>query len=238
MSGTPRLRLAAFAYHDVADDPSTSGLQRPTAVSYKLPVALFRAHLDAIAASGQPVGQPVTALEPDADASHVVLTFDDGGRSALAVAEELSRRGWAGHFLIVSDRIGTPGFVAPADLRHLVETGHVVGSHSRTHPDVFSAESEARMREEWRASRARIEDITGAPCVVASVPGGDSSPLVVGTAAEAGNRVLFTSVPVVRPQWAGDCLVVGRMSPRQRTPARRIGELASFRGWDRELRQR
>jgi len=29
---------------------------------------------------------------------HVLLTFDDGGKSALYASDQLSRRGWKGHF--------------------------------------------------------------------------------------------------------------------------------------------
>lgn len=219
-------------YHDVSDVPSSSGLQRRTALRYKMPTRTFIAQLDAIAATG---ASPTGVTDEPIDGGRLFLTFDDGGISSRWIGDELFRRGWIGHFFMVSERIGTPRFMGSEDLRALRRQGHVVGSHSETHPDVFSALTRERMMREWTASASRISEILGEPCQVASVPGGDISDLVLETASEAGFRWLFTSEPEAETRVVGGCTILGRVCPRNRTPADRVAGLAGLQGWEREM---
>jgi peptidoglycan/xylan/chitin deacetylase (PgdA/CDA1 family) len=223
-------RVAAFTFHEVCDDPHSSGLQRRAAVPYKHSTAQFRATLDsisdAIAASG---------LKPGlVGISTVILTFDDGGRSATDAARELDRRGWKAHFFLVADFIGRPGFLDDDAIRDLHQAGHGVGNHSATHPDIFRALSPQAMRDEWTRCRDRVEAITGAACTVASVPGGDSSEEVYASAADTGIQYLFTSEPTPQPFSHGECLVLGRANVKADTSPERCGRLARFEGWQRE----
>lgn len=229
--------LASFAYHDVTDDPTDTGFQRPGAMPYRLGVTTFREHLAAIASGARPPAL-VTALEPRAGGRHLLLTFDDGGRSALRVSDLLAERGWRGHFFVVTGLIGTRGFLDTDGVRALRRAGHVVGSHSHTHPDIFRELSRRRMVEEWRTSTGILEDLLGEACTVASVPGGDSSSTVPVAAAEAGIRFLFTSDPVLAPRLVGDCWVFGRFNVKRTTPVRRIAALAAFDGWTGALLHR
>lgn len=226
--------VAAFAYHDVTDRPHESGLQRPGAAAYTLSGAAFGRHLDAIA-SGLLRPELVTAIDLTAPGQHLLLTFDDGGKSALHVADKLSHRGWRGHFFIITDRIGERTFLDADEIRYLRRCGHVVGSHSHTHPDIFREQTIAQMVTEWRTSSDRLADLLGEPCTVASVPGGDISQLVLASAGIAGLRFLFTSEPTLAPRSAGGCWVLGRFCPKATTLPTRIRELAGFRGWGRAL---
>jgi peptidoglycan/xylan/chitin deacetylase (PgdA/CDA1 family) len=230
-SNTP---VATFAYHDVTDRPQESGLQRPGAAPYTLGVAPFRQHLDAIA--GGPLRpERVTAIDLTAPGRHLLLTFDDGGKSALHTADELSRRGWSGHFFIITGRIGERTFLDAAGIRYLRRCGHVIGSHSHTHPDIFREQTKAQMVAEWRTSRDRLADLLGEPCTVASVPGGDISPLVLESAGAAGLSFLFTSEPRLAPRSVGGCWIMGRFCPKATTPPARIRALAELRGWEQAL---
>src|SRR4051812_43792365 len=108
MSAAPQAEIAAFTFHEVCADPRSSGLQRRAAMPYKHTPEQFRAVLDAIADGGLragvlPSGKP--------SGRHLVLTFDDGGRSAIDAANELEHRGWRGYFFLVADFIGRPGFM-------------------------------------------------------------------------------------------------------------------------------
>ena len=236
-SGNPETAItavAAFAYHDVADRPQESGLQRPGAAPYTLGRAVFSQHLDAIA-NGPLRPELVTAIDLTAPGRHVLLTFDDGGRSALHAADELSRRGWLGHFFIITDRIGERTFLNAEGIRYIRRCGHIIGSHSHTHPDIFREQTLAQMVAEWRTSRDRLADLLGEPCTVASVPGGDISPRVLESAGAAGLRFLFTSEPTLAPQSVAGSWVLGRFCPKATTSSLRIGELARFHGWERAL---
>jgi peptidoglycan/xylan/chitin deacetylase (PgdA/CDA1 family) len=230
----PAVAVASFGYHEVTDDPASAGFQRPGALPYKHMRDAFARDLEAIAA-GPCAPERVTALDLAAPGRHLLLTFDDGGKSAVSIADTLAARGWRGHFFVVTGLIGTRTFLTAPEIRYLQQCGHVVGSHSETHPDIFREQPFDRMVEEWRVSRDRLAQLLGEPCATASVPGGDISPLVLESADTAGLSYLFTSEPVLRPVHVGQCWVLGRFMPKAWTPAARIGELAAFRGWRRAL---
>ncbi len=230
----PERAVAAFAYHDVTDDPPDSGFRGPGALPFKLGWSAFRQHLDAMAGASIPP-QLVTTVDLTAPGRSLLLTFDDGGTSALPVGDELCRRGWLGHFFIVTDRIGQRGFLDTAGIRYLRACGHVVGSHSHTHPNIFREQTADQMAVEWRTSRDRLADLLGEPCTVAAVPGGDISPLVLQSAGAAGLRYLFTCEPTLGPLLVEGCWVLGRFSAKVTTSASRVRELAGFHGWARAL---
>lgn len=230
----PTSAIAAFAYHDVTDTPEDSGFGGSGARPFKLDRGAFAAQLDAIAqATFAP--QLVTAIDPAAPGRALLLTFDDGGSSALYTGDELSRRGWRGHFFVVTERIGERAFLDAAGIRYLRACGHVVGSHSHTHPHIFREQTLDQMLAEWRSSADRLADLLGEPCTTAAVPGGDISPLVLDSAASAGFRHLFTCEPTLTPASVGGCWVLGRFSVKASTPAARIRQLAQFRSWERAL---
>jgi hypothetical protein len=110
-----------------------------------------------------------------------------------------------------------------------------VGSHSHTHPNIFSELSPAKMAEEWRTSCDRLSQVLGAPCNIASLPGGDQSAAVFRSAHQAGIQWLFTSEPMLTPQKVGDCWIVGRVCSKRDTPSKQVQALAEFRGWQRAL---
>jgi len=222
--------LAGFMFHEVTDDPTSSGFQRPGAMPYKHGTAAFARCLDAIAASDVAPAL-ITDLGPASAGRHILLTFDDGGRSALVAAAELERRGWRGHFFIVTSLVGTSGFLDEAGIRQLHQAGHVVGSHSHRHPAIFREQTPARMHEEWRVSIDRLAQWLGEPCLTAAVPGGDISQRVLESADAAGLRYLFTSEPWLTPRYVGGCMILGRFSVKATTPPAHVRRLARFQGW-------
>lgn len=224
--------IATLMYHEVTDDPASSGFQRPAARRYLHSTAAFARHLEAIA-RGPLVPELVTRLDPSGPGRHLLLTFDDGGASARYAADELSRRGWPGHFFIVTGRLGERTFLGPSDLRAIRSAGHVIGSHSHTHPDIFRNCSRQQLMEEWRSSKSVLEDLLGEPCVAASVPGGDLSTTVVETAADTGFHYLFTSEPVLAPARLRQCWVLGRLCLKAGCAPRRLEALIRFQGWGR-----
>jgi len=220
-------RIIVLEYHDVVPAAafSSSGFSGPGADSYKLTTAAFDAHLAAIAATGTRAGvsgEEAVASSPAGTSdgrARVLLTFDDGGRSALTeIAPRLESLGWRGHFFMTTSQIGATGFLTAGDLRELHARGHVVGSHSHSHPIRMSACSVDELRGEWKESVALHSDILRTPVRAASVPGGYFSQVVAETAADAGIRLLFTSEPTVRPMRVGSCTVLGRYTLRRDDP--------------------
>jgi peptidoglycan/xylan/chitin deacetylase (PgdA/CDA1 family) len=233
-SPSTRATVAGFCYHDVTENPSDSGLQRNAATPFKLRPDQFSAHLEAIAGS---VARPelISEVELTRPGRHVLLTFDDGGKSAVRVADELNRRGWRGHFFIATSLIGRRTFLDAGEIRNLRQCGHVVGTHSHTHPNIYRELEWERMVVEWRQSSDILAQILGEPCIVGSVPGGEISDQVLRSADRAGLRFLFTSEPWLHPRVVGGCWVLGRYCAKASTSAREIADLAGFQGWTGKL---
>jgi peptidoglycan/xylan/chitin deacetylase (PgdA/CDA1 family) len=221
-------------YHEVTDDPRSSGFQRAAALPYTYTRSAFAAHLDAIASASM-TPQLVTDL-PLGNGKmgrHLLLTFDDGGASARYAADQLESRGWRGHFFIVTARIGERTFLKRSDIVALRQAGHLVGTHSHTHPDIFRGLSPGMMVTEWRVSCAILEALLGEPCLAASVPGGDISRMVLESVGEAGVRYLFTSEPYLKPERVGATWVLGRVILKSGVSPATIHDLVAFRGWQR-----
>jgi peptidoglycan/xylan/chitin deacetylase (PgdA/CDA1 family) len=226
-------RQISLLYHDVLPEgaeASSSGFGGADADIYKLGESLFSEHLERIAELG---ADRVTALtEPTmprerASRAPVLFTFDDGGVTAdEPTARLLEERGWRGHFFVVTERLGRKGFLNPSQLVQMRKRGHLIGSHSHTHPAGFSRLSYERMVQEWRQSREILEKILGEPVWSASVPGGFYSREVARAAREAGYRVLFNSEPAAGPTDVDGLLVLGRYGIQHRTSAEAALRLA------------
>ena len=207
MTPRPGGRAISLMFHDVVDagDWTQSGFSTPGADLYKLEREKFEEHLNGIRVTPSIVGAPQLSRSP------FFLTFDDGGLSAYSIiAPMLEARGWRGHFFVTTDRIGTRGFLSSTQIRELVERGHVIGSHSCSHPARISACTPDELRHEWEDSLAALTAIVGVPIKVASVPGGFYSKAVGEAAARAGVNLLFTSEPTTRVRAISGCVLVGR----------------------------
>lgn len=216
--------MTSLLYHDVLSDPQnpSSGFSGADADIYKLPLAEFEQHLSAIAATGAEVfAGPVDALPAVVRRPRIVLlTFDDGGSSAWPVAADaLGRHGWKGVFFVTTRRIGTPGFLTADAIRSLAADGHLVGSHSASHPTRMAALTPDELQREWAESRNRLEEILGSAVSYGSIPGGYYSDAVAEAAAESGYRLLFTSEPRRQPWSHREVLLSGRFSIVRHTPA-------------------
>lgn len=229
-SGTRPLKAAALLYHDVVEPgrPEASGFQGAGPDRYKLDRPDFDDHLGAL---DERVRHPPAAapeLEDEASDSTLpwLLTFDDGGASARLIGETLAERGWRGHFFVTTDFIGTKGFVKVDDIRALESAGHVIGSHSCSHPHRMAACSWTQLLEEWQRSTAALGEIVGHRVSVASVPGGEYSGTVARAAAAAQIEHLFTSEPVLAVKQVEGCRVWGRLSIVRGDPPERAADLA------------
>ena len=226
--------MTALLYHDVLRDPRNpdSGFPGADANIYKLSEAAFERHLSAIGGSGAAVfaGPAETLGSVVRRPEIVILTFDDGGVSGWPVTSDcLARRGWRGVFFVTTGYIGTPGFLSADAIRGLVKEGHVVGSHSVSHPARMAALTPDELRHEWAESRATLENILGSKVTCGSIPGGYYSESVAEAAAAAGYRLVFTSEPRRRPWDRGEVQLAGRFSVVRNTPANLAAALGQGR---------
>src|ERR1044071_4176434 len=100
-------------YHDIVERgaDNASGFPGRDAALYKLERAAFVQHLRAVAEAARDSVSTVFDLAPDtangARRAPVLITFDDGGESAHAVAAPLLEEfGWRGHFFVTAGRVG------------------------------------------------------------------------------------------------------------------------------------
>jgi peptidoglycan/xylan/chitin deacetylase (PgdA/CDA1 family) len=229
------VNAVGLMYHDVVpiDHAEASGFPGGDSARYKLAPAHFNEHanaLDEVVHHGSCRVARATAPWPT-DACPVFLTFDDGGISgADVVAETLERRGWLGHFFITTAYIGRPGFMTPRHLRELHARGHVIGSHSHSHPLQMARRSRGQLQGEWMQSIARLQDTLGSPVTVASIPGGGYSRAVAETARDAGILQLFTSRPTVHCWHIGRLVAIGRFAMTRSSSPRHAADIVSGRG--------
>ena len=132
---------------------------------------LFRARMEALAASGPPV---VPLGECLRSPGTIALTFDDGFANFATDAWPVLRRlGFAATLFVVSGRVGArnawnnPGAGIPdlplldwADLEALAREGVELGAHSHTHADLTRVAAE-RLTEELERPAEMIAERTG-----------------------------------------------------------------------------
>jgi peptidoglycan/xylan/chitin deacetylase (PgdA/CDA1 family) len=230
------MRAVSLLYHDVIDpgDYTSSGFSIPGANRYKLERQEFEMHLGAIAQVSR--RKPACVLDflrggssgTDQASPPFFMTFDDGGSSAWpCIASLLELLGWKGHFLITAGYIGARAFLGKDEIRTLRKSGHIVGSHSTSHPERMSACGWQELVREWDMSVKTLSDILGEGVTVASVPGGYYSRRVAEAAATAGIKALFNSEPTTKCRWVDGCLVLGRYSMQRGMPPRVAAGLAA-----------
>lgn len=224
MRSVTRMEPIVFLlFHDVyVSDPRESGFASPAADRYKLSVAQFERELRGLASVQQ-------------RAMPFALTFDDGGVSFYTcIADRLEALGWRGYCLISTDYIDRPAFLSRSHIRELHRRGHVIGSHSASHPPFMHQCSRPAIVDEWRTSIATLEDVIGGRIDIASVPGGCYSHTVAEAAAAAGVKTLFTSEPVCTTAFVNGCRIDGRFTIRQHSApglAARLVTRAPFSRW-------
>jgi peptidoglycan/xylan/chitin deacetylase (PgdA/CDA1 family) len=222
------VRAITLAYHDVADDASKLACSaRPGIALYTIKPQDFRRHLEAMRERKAPI-TTINNVRQSGSGLPVFITFDDGSESAYTcVADELERYGWRGHFFITTNWIGRSGFMNAAQIRELHRRGHVIGSHSCSHPARMSRLSMEEMVREWAKSREVLGWITGEPMRTGSVPNGFYSSDCARAAARVGIELLFTSQPRSVSFVVERCTVLGRYSITRTTKPAFAADIAA-----------
>jgi peptidoglycan/xylan/chitin deacetylase (PgdA/CDA1 family) len=227
------VKALSIMYHDVVDPggAAASGFPGVWADRYKIDQGQFVEHLARIdAAVPDHLVGLVNSSVTWAGRRPLFLTFDDGGVSAYTKAAGLlEQHGWRGHFFITTDFIDQPHFLARDQIRELGRRGHVIGSHSCSHPARISGCSWQDLLREWGESVGILAEILGEPVTTASVPGGFYSRQVAEAASQCGIRFLFTSEPTKRTWTVDRCLVLGRYFIQSDTPAATAAAFATGR---------
>lgn len=208
------MKVYSLMYHDVVKRNSDSGFLSPLADNYKVCSDLFISHLSAIkqARQDRPVLIDTYIAEPGREPAFL-LTFDDGGESAYpCIVDILDEFGWKAHFFISTDYINSSGFLTVEQIRRIRKRGHIIGTHTCSHPDRITSFNFSRIINEWSVSVKILSDIIGEPVKIGSVPYGQVNKNVIKAAAMSGIKVLFVSTPIIgiNNYFGGNCKTIGR----------------------------
>jgi len=217
--------IISFGYHDVVcDNNFESGFQNIGAIQYKLRSNVFEHQIGIIS----------DYLESkQLDKNLVALTFDDGGESFYSViAPVLEKYGFKGYFFITTSLIGTKGFVSREQVKELHTRGHVIGTHSHTHPKNISNLSYGKIEEEWSNSVEILSNIISEKVRVASIPGGFYSEKSRKALLKCGIEIIFTSYPSRKVRHNADNqYIIGRFSIKKDTSSKSLIRLISNNGF-------
>ena len=135
-------------------------------------------------------GEADAAIRAGSAEGSICLTFDDGKQSAFpAILSALARGARCSQF-IITERVGTAGFMTWSQIRELSDAG--VGSHTRSHPEL-PALSRGALDGELAGSRAEIEDRLGREVRSFAYPYGLFDRATVLAVRSAGYRQAFTT---------------------------------------------
>lgn len=217
------MKQIVLMYHDIiGHDKKESGFLQTAALKYKVNVDNFEAQIAAVDRYLKDKGLCK---------NQVVFTFDDGGESFLTeVAPILEKYGFSGIFFIATGYIGTPGFLSVSQIKELAARGHIIGSHSHSHPSRMNSLKPSEIVEEWRYSKMLLDDILPAETKIASIPNGYSSKEVLRAMRDNGLTVLYTSEPVTKIRHYMNAQVIGRYAVTCNTTVDMLINLISSRG--------
>jgi len=222
------VRAISLCLHDVLDIEHV----KPGDV-YTLKLTDFSEHLTAIERQ-KPSIHTIRYRYEWGKQTPVFLTFDDGTAGAyIFAAAELEKHGWRGHFFITTDWIDRDGYMDRDQIRDLHRRGHIIGTHSCSHPERMSHLAPTELLREWKDSCKILSAIVQCPITTASVAGGYYSQAVAQAAASAGIQVLFNSEPTSTIAVVHKCLVLGRYSVQSFTMPAVSAAIAAGRRWPR-----
>ncbi|MEH6837301.1 MULTISPECIES: polysaccharide deacetylase family protein [Priestia] len=112
----------------------------------------------------------------------IFITFDDGYKNNLTILPIFQRAASpqfhpAATIFVISDFIGRPNRLSPADLKKFVDSGFFsIQSHTATHPDLTKTKN---LSYELADSKRKIEAITSQPVIALAYPYGKVDSRVV-----------------------------------------------------------
>jgi peptidoglycan/xylan/chitin deacetylase (PgdA/CDA1 family) len=164
----------------------------PGYVRYILPEELFRSQMTWLA-QGQWRGLSVSEALEYPSANSVAITFDDGSETDLiSAAPILKENGFRATFYVTAGFVGKRGYLSPAQLRELRQSGFEIGCHSMTHAYLDDLDA-AGLRVEIVDAAKKLEQMIGEKVLHFSCPGGRFDERSLNLAREAGYRSFANS---------------------------------------------
>lgn len=125
-----------------------------------------------------------------------VISFDDGYRDSWTHAFPiLQRLSMKAIIYLVTERVGTEGFLSWSEIRAMAESGLVTfGSHTHTHRQFVRRDPYRDLEQELRQSKTLIEDELLVPCEHLAWPWGDYETKWIPLVKSVGYRSAATTL--------------------------------------------
>jgi peptidoglycan/xylan/chitin deacetylase (PgdA/CDA1 family) len=117
----------------------------------------------------------------------------------------------------ISDGIKSSSYMNAGQIKEFSDLGHIVGSHSHSHPRNISLLGKEQIENEWLLSKDILENITGKRVVSCAIPGGFYSKVQLGILKNLGYNLIFNSVPTFNKFEFNQIALNGRFSIEKNT---------------------
>ena len=168
---------------------------------------------------------------------YVRLTIDDGGGSSLEIAKLLKQKNIKAFFFIATNYIGKKGYLNKKEIVEIYKMGHVIGSHSHTHPNPFCELQNETINQEVLLSKNILENIIDNKVDTFSVPGGEirRNTLNLLCNKNLGLKEIYISTP-----YQGECnfdfnietKIYGRLCIERNMNCKKISNFILGKGWN------
>lgn len=182
--------IPTITYHHITDE---EGLY-PTSLT--LPVINFTTQLDYLIGHGFKTYtffdlKKISVGGMNAEKG-VILTFNDGYSDAYIAAQHLNGKGLKGVFFIVTDKVGTPGYLDWRQIKKMRSWGMEIGSGGVTGANLTQS-TEFYISNELTASKQAIESQLGEPIISFAYPSGRYNATTMKAVEAAGYLFARTS---------------------------------------------
>lgn len=145
--------LICLAYHKILAQTDDS--------IHTVSVDSFAKHLSIIKQSGVPLATSFFSVKEVSKRAGLLLTFDDGTIDHYTTVMPLLKQfKMPAIFYIPTAKLDTNGYITSRQAGGMVENGHVLGSHTHTHPRLPS-KGTSQIIEEMEVSAQVLQDIHG-----------------------------------------------------------------------------
>lgn len=145
------------------------------------------------------------------DKKAFLITFDDGYDNAYSAAFPILKKyNFTATFYVISEFIGTPGYLTKPQIKEMQDAGMIIGSHTLNHVDLTKVPVNVAS-DQIKTSKHRLEDLLGTSINDFCYPFGGHSPVTVQLVRDAGYTTAVTTDP---PSATGsdDLLLIPRIA--------------------------
>ncbi len=232
--------VISLMYHDISrkDTNSLNSASNDLETKYVLSFEKFEHQIKELSLLTNPkhiVNDALDFSENEKD-NPVLITFDDGKSSNIDAAAILESYGFRGYFFIIASRVGKMGYMSKEEILSLWQRGHIIGTHSLTHPPKISELEYKDILHEWQESTHILSSIIGDKIRAAAVPGGFCSKYVIQAAEECGISILFNSEPVTLIDRYKNISILGRYNINSSDKDNSVLNLVRSKGFEKQKR--